>query len=412
MEVSMLKALILFFILILAHPLFAKTIEFSVLAKKSDVTADLKEEDLLTLNGFRQAITSELEELKLDSKLYWEKFEQKKLSNTEELQFFKPLFENVVIAQAAPAPKAEISAEVSGPTPKETSKEDQKLEGSFKAEINLEKLKSNFLEVTLNLAETKIKTFYILANIDLDAGTSWEDVGVDKAQNFSGVIIDSWKKLAQKEFKNFERVEALEKDFASKPDYMNSKSVTLKWNSTLKKVSTSAEGKKGNFELVAQYVLINTKSGDILTSFDFPIQKRELDLQNRKALSSTLASLVYNLLLSQTSKISGVLETIEKNKARSFVEIKIATKTSLSEIYAINGLLQEKFKDIKLASQMKTYTTDSASLLISADEDEAKILDRLSLEGGKFPLNEQKVLLFNRSDKSFAIIPKDSNNKN
>ncbi len=398
----MFKIFILLFILILSNSVCAKNIDLTVQAKKSDVTKELKDEDLLILNGFRQTITSELEELKLDSKVYWEKLEQKKLSAAEELQFFKPLFENVVLALAAPAPGSNVS--------KGESKEDEKIEGSFKAELNIEKLKSNFEEVTSNLNDTKIKTFYILANIDLDQSMNWEDVGVEKAQSFSGVIIDFWKKLAFKEFKNFERVEILEKDFATKPDYMNSKSVTLKWNSTFKKVSSSSDNKRGSFELTAQYILVNTKSGNVLTSFDFPLQKRDLDLQNKKALSSALASLVYNLLLSQTSKISNLLEALEKEKELSHLEIKIATKTSLSEIYAINSLLQDKFKGIKLTSSMKSYSSDGAVLLISAEGGEAKILDSLSLEGGKIPLNEQKILLFNRTDKSFAIIPKGPNN--
>jgi hypothetical protein len=34
----------------------------------------------------------------------------------------------------------------------------------------------------------------------------------------------------------------------------------------------------------------------------------------------------------------------------------------------------------------------------------------LSNGGANFPLNEQKVLLFNRADKSFAILPKEKNN--
>lgn len=398
LKVFMFKILLLLFVLVFACPLFAKNIELSVLAKKSDITKEMKDEDLLVLNGFQKTITSELEDLKLDSKLYWEKFAQKKLSPAEELQFFKPLFENVVMALAAPAPGSNVS------------KEEEKIEGSFKAEINLEKLKSNFEEVTSNLSDTKIKTFYILANIDLDQSMNWGDVGVEKAENFSGVIIDSWKKLALKEFKNFERVDVLEKDFATKPDYMNSKSVTLKWNSTFKKVSTSADNKRGRFELFAQYILVNTKSGNVLMSFDFPIQKRELDLQNKKSLSSALASLVYNLLLSQTSKISNLLEALEKEKELSHLEFKIVTKTSLSEVYAINSLLQDKFKDIKLTSQMKSYSSDGAILLISAEGGEAKILDNLSLDGGKIPLNEQKILLFNRTDKSFAIIPKGPNN--
>lgn len=385
--------------LIFTSPLFAKTVELEVFANRSDVSKEMSGFDLLTINGLRQAITSELEDQKLDSKLYWEKLDQKKMSAVEELQFLKPFFENVVVSEASP------------PDAKEVLKE-EKLRGSLKADLNIEKLKTSYIEVTTNLAETKLKTFYILASIDIDPNMSWEDLGVAKAENFSGVVIDSWKKLIEKEFKGFEKVVVLDKDFPTKPDYMNSKSVTLKWNSTFRKVFSSAEKKTASYELSAQYVLVSSKSGDVITSFDFPLQKRGLDVQDKKALSSSLASLVYNLLLSQTNKLSSLLEVEAKAGEQSHLDIKIITKTSLSEIFAINTFLQEKFKDIKLVSQMQSYSADGAILSIRAEGSIDKILDSLSLEGGKYPLNEQKILLFNRTDKSFAILPKDSNNKN
>jgi hypothetical protein len=59
---------------------------------------------------------------------------------------------------------------------------------------------------------------------------------------------------------------------------------------------------------------------------------------------------------------------------------------------------------------MKSYSTDESSIIIRAEGTVEKILNSLSLDGGKYPLNEQKVLLFNRTDKTFAILPKESNN--
>lgn len=402
-KVCMFKLFLFIAILTLSSSLFAKTVELEVMANKSDVTANVNSEDLLILNGFRQAVTAELEDLKLDSKLYWSKVEEKKLSGSEELQLLKTFFDNVSLSFAAPLDAKEA---------KEAQKDEVKLSGKLKANLNSDKLKDHYLEIATGLGETKFKTFYILANIDIDSSMNWADVGVTQPENFSGAVIASWKKLIEKEFKSFEKVVVLDKDFANKPDYMNSKSVTLKWNSTYRKVFNNTEDKTAIYELSAQYILVNTKSGTVLSSFDYPTQKRELETQNKKGLSSALASLVYNLLPSQTSKISSLLESENKAPVQSQLEIKITTKTGLSEIFAINTLLQEKFKDIKLSSSMKSYSSDSASLLISAEGSETKILDSLSLEGGKFPLNEQKILLFNRADKSFAILPKDSNNKN
>lgn len=385
---------LLFFLLAFCNPLLAKDISLEVMGKAQEVSAEWSEEQVLLLNGFRQAVTRELEEAKLDSALYWSKLEQKKMAAKDEFEFLKSFFSKESLARPAAAdPKI--------PLP---------LSGTFSAWLDLDKLKLNYEEIIDDLSDTKLKTFYILASIEIDKGMNWEDVGVSKAENFSGVILESWKKLTEKEFSGFERFVILSKDFSHKPDYMNPNSVTLKWKSILKKVSSNIEGQSASYELSAQYILQNTKSGTVLTAFDFPEQKRSLGMGNKKVLSSSLASLIHNLLQSQTSKIQGILEANAKNLEMTELEIKFSTKPGLSEIYQVNNLLQDKLSDLKLSAQMKTYSSDGASILIRAQGSSVLLLDRLSKEGGKFPLNEQKVLLFNRADKTFAILPKETNN--
>jgi len=412
LKVFMLKTIFICFIFLftMAAGAEVKKIEQEVFAKKSEVTPEMSKTDLLTLNGIRLTLTSELENLKLDSKLFWEKLDQKKYSAADELKELKNVFNDLSVAEFVSGPQtAQAPAQDQPPGDKPTVEADEKISGSLKADLDLEKLKNFYDQLINNLEATKIKTFYILADIGLSGSTmSWEDLGVSKAENFSGVIVDSWIKLMQKDFKTFEAVVPLEKDFSKKPDYMNSRSVTLKWNSTFKKTGVDDQKKTAFYELTAQYVLVNSKSGTVLLSFDFPVQKRELNTQNKKALSSSLASLVYNLLLSQSSKIQGVIES-QGSVERSRVELKLLG-AGLSDVYSLNSLLQEKLKDFKASASMKSYSSGEATIQLDAEASVDQILDKLSMDGGKFPLNEQKILLFNRADKSFAFIPKDSNN--
>lgn len=379
---------------------FAVTVEQEVFANKSEITTEVTETDLLTLNGMRLSVTAELEARKLDSKAFWEKLELKKLTPKEEIETLRPFFSEVSVARFVP------SAEV---TPKSEAPADTRISGSMKAELDSEKLRVYYDQLISNLEATKYRTFYILADIGISQATmTWEDLGITKPENFTGVVVDSWLKLAQKDFKNFENYTILEKDFSTKPDYMNPKSVTLKWNSTFRKTYTDEQKKTATYELSAQYILVNTKSGTMLTSFDFPLQKREVSVQNKKALSSTLASLVYNLLLSQSAKIQEALES-QGSAERTTIELKLL-KAGLSEVYALNSLIQEKLKELKATAVMKSFSSGEAIIQLEASASAEQILDKLSLDGGKFPLNEQKILLFSRADKSFAFIPKDSNN--
>ena len=169
---------------------WTKEISIEVMDTSTSVTTEMNEGQVLTINGYRQIVTSELEDLKLNSELFWNKLDEKKLAPKDEIDFFNGLFENALLARAE---VAKTNKEVKLP---------EKLSGNFKADINLEKLKLLFLEVTTDLADTKLKTFYLLADINSDSNMVWEELGVQKSESFRGVIVDSWKKLFVKKRKN------------------------------------------------------------------------------------------------------------------------------------------------------------------------------------------------------------------
>ena len=161
--------------------------------------------------------------------------------------------------------------------------------------------------------------------------------------------------------------------------------------------------------MTAQYVIVGTKSKRVLLGFDFPTQKREVGISVPKDLSSTLASLVYNLLNSQSSKISTALEA-PRQSGSSALEMKVVGKHGLLEITQINSFLSERFKDINLTSELKSYSSDSSVISIKSNVTSESLYSLFAKDGGKLPLNEQKILLFSPAEHSFAIIPKEANN--
>ena len=144
--------------------------------------------------------------------------------------------------------------------------------------------------------------------------------------------------------------------------------------------------------------------------FDFPIQKKEVGIAIPKELSSNLASLVFNLLNSQSVKINSALELNLASSARSSVEVKVMGKHGLLDITQINSFLVEHFKSIGLTAELKNYSSDSSSISIKSTMNPEGLYALFAKDGGKLPLNEQKILLFNPENKSFAIISKEANN--
>lgn len=406
--------------------------KLQVMVKKSDLAkqeiqsgdpAVKKEPFSFLLNGMRQAVTGELVKNELDPDIFWKKIEEKNLSDTDEINFFRPYFNrfNIVMDRAptaapapAPAPKPTDPADpgiLQTPAPKPVAPvEDQFQRATFNYEFDADKIKSLFVETMTNLPDVTIKTFYIIPDISITDEMTWMDVGVTKKENFSGVIIDSWKKWAETQFKNFTNVVVLEKDFTEKPAGMNAESVTLKWTSTIKKSEVFQDRKSARYEVGAQYVLVNTKTNQSLAAFDFPLQKREVGVAVPKDLSSTLASLIYNLLNSQTVKLTSALELNRASSTLSIVDIKVTGKHGLYDITQINAFLSDRFKEYAMASEMKSYSVDSSMISIKSTMSQEALYAALGKDGGKFALNEQKILLFSPESKTFAIIPKEANN--
>lgn len=381
--------------------LMAAPQSIEVMVKKNDLVSDdpnvkVRVLDIFTLNGMRQAMTKELVDKNLDSELFWKKLEEKKLTDIAEQEFLRPFF----ISQSLAMPDPESPE----------SQADQFSRAHFNYELDTLKARKLFDELLTNLPDVSLKTFYILPGINIDNEMTWEDVGVTKKENFSGVIIESWKKWAAAQFKNYPNVVILEKDFASRPENLNPESVTLKWNSNLKKSEVFQDRKSARFELTAQYVLVNTKSGETLVGFDFPNQKREINISKPKDLSSTLASLVYNLLNSQTTKIVSALELNRASSTLNSVEVTVTGKHGLLDISQMNSMLIDRFKQVALTSELKSYSSESSVISIKSTATNDSLYALFAKDGGKFPLNEQKILLFNPTTRSFAIIPKEANN--
>lgn len=381
-------------ILVFCFSLYSYANEVEVTLKKAPADSSEKVQvlPLLTLNGYRQALTKELLARNLDSDLFWKKLEEKNLKDEEESALFKPLFLNPVFLTGPANPADEYER------------------ATFKYELDTKKVDSFFGEILSTLPDVTLKTFYLYPEIKIDDTMTWSDVGVNKAENFSGVIVESWKKWAATQFKNFPNVVVLEKDLNDVPASLNPESVTLKWTSQLKRAEVFSDRKSARFEVVAQYVLVNTKTKQTLVGFDFPTQKREFGIYNTKELSSNLASLIYNLLNSQTGKITGALELNRATSTLSLTQMKITGQHGLFDITQLNSFLAENFKDIALSSELKSYSSDSSVISIKSTLSEDSLVARFAKDGGRFPLNEQKILVFSPENRSFAIIPKEANN--
>lgn len=407
----LIKCLLVF---ILSTGLYAADTTLEVLVKKTDLSPGVNASELLIVNGIRQALTAEMVKGELDPALFWGKIESRKLAIADEVNLLRPLFSKFelrpVTAVVQPSPIKTGAPQNTAPTTPATASSDPFIRGNLVYDLDQVGLKTYYKNLISDMPDVSVKTFYIIPDINISREMSWADVGVTKKEFFSGVIVDSWKKWAVTQFKNFPNVVVLEKNFSPIPENMNPESVTLKWNSLLKKGEVYQDRKSARFELNAQYVIVNTLTNQSLVAFDFPAQKREVTIFNPKDLSSNLASLVYNLLNSQTVKINSALEQSKSMPMSKNVDVKVKGKLGLFAITQINNFLSEQFKDINLSSKLKSYSPEGSIITITSNLSGVDLFQKFSQSGGKLLFDEQKILLFSSEDQSFAFIPKEANN--
>lgn len=358
---------------------------------------ELDEQSFL-LSAIKSSIEVEAKLNSLDYNKFLTKLKNKKLSTQDEFLFLKFLIDQSEIRII------------------EESAIDQKNVLTKKANVSLvinrEKTKLLLAQVINDLPDLSKKNLFILMDIAIDSSMSWNDVGVSRKENFTTVIGESWKKWGKEQFSEnqFESVVILDHDLPENLGEIHPESYVLKWTSKLKKSFSSKDQKSAGYELFAQYVLLNLRSKDIVLAHDFPTEKRTYSTTNSKTLSSGLASLIYNLLNSQTKKI---LASFAANKSKGSSlsnEFKLRGPIGLADSYLVINKLNEVFKIKNMTFLMKTYSSNESIILVKSNENLSDLEAIFAKDLNRLELNEQKILVFDPADKAFAILLKDVNN--
>lgn len=350
-----------------------------------------------TLKGFNEAITKALTEMDKGPgnglEEFWENVKLRGFDTQKEIAYLASAFSKMSFSSL---PVVEEHTDAM----------------AFNYEIDTKKLKNIYYENVKSQINYASKIIFIDPEITIDETMNWEDLGVAKKENFTDVIVDSWAKWAQEKFQGFERVVILKNPMTKMPEDLNAESVTLKWNSNIKKIEVFHERKVGLFEVDAQYVLVNTKLNQNLVAFDFPTQKKEFSLLKEKELSSNLASLVYNLLNSQTLKIQTALELNKAQSSLNVSDFSVSGDHGLVEITQITNLLNAKYKAYALDAELKQYSRSLSKIAIKSMADQENLNKVFSLESEKLKINDHKYLRFDAPTSTFFIEEETSSSNN
>jgi hypothetical protein len=351
----------------------------------------------LKINGFEQAIKQKLEAEGFSKKLFDEKVLEKNFSTEKYYEFLKSFFvkEELIFV-------AGTDAKAGSGLPRKAI---------FSGTINDSDFKEKFIDLTENMGLHKNKNFYIELNLDLLGGLSWTDFGISNESSMNSSISNFWKDYYLEHFKDFKNIisvdELVKPILKNRYSNFSSDSVLQKVNVSVKKISENKSSKKITLLIEGNFILLGIKENSVLVSFDFIPVKKELSLKNQKELSSTIGTLIFNMIKYQTKSIDTSL-SFKKTKLENTFLLK--GQELFSDIYSAQRVLEEYFSKDSIKVSIKKINLVQTDLIISGPLTNEVVVEKLKSLGEKPISNdpkEQKVLIFDAANNSFAITQKD-----
>lgn len=408
MELLKIKAFLLFLFSTLVLSAQADTIsdfipgEGRFYAQDDDSLSFVKK--LLLYNAFKDVISKEMGQEGLNSKLFWEKYNQKFET------YFAPVEEGL-------RKKFKITTDSDAIKNNEFQKELRlkklNLESSFgnlKSAIHSYSISrmsrsaqiqnSRFIQIQAKLDKKKINSLYSALTV-VDSMRSfdhlflfptfeltnltWAEVGVEIKEDFTKVIQDHWQKWWEKKpDKKISEISIIDegkeqtiRKFLRLPSKVTGEVLSpggmgdygISRNSLFMEIKISITKEQDRdllgmkkFTINLNYVLIDLNSKNIIFSKQFPATSVNYKFQNMHELSSSLASYLYRLPLESFSDIEKNI--FKEAPAYSEIELKVMNFKNISEVLSINELLISKGVTLHLNSRLEQYDNLNAFLNI------------------------------------------------
>lgn len=388
-----LKLYIWLFFIAFSMSLSAYELSVEIAVPSSANGSSMSEQDIL-IRGKEEAIREYLKAKNLDNEKFQAKLNLKKNSKNRYDELLNTVFSDTNIYYLSDLNAKNISKAV------------------FKGNLDETKFDDFFAEIMFDLESLADKKVYYDLNIELQNSLTWLDLGVYDSSLFKETILNTWNELLRKFIEGYSNIEVVDDKFKiateKYPRKINSNSVYIEVKVVIKKTSENATAKRASFEFNAQYLILKASTKEIIYSFSFPLQKKEFSLTNRKELNSTVATLIYNLVKVQAPNIAEALKKIESQVEMSF---DLRGQELFSDVSKAQTMLFTFLKEFEVKVEIKQLGLANSVLVFKVDQDKKdRLIEKLKAQG-KLPLslapNEQKFLILNENNNSFAIVKKD-----
>jgi len=383
---------IILFILFVTN-VFAYELNVELTVPKENNTQSMSDQDLL-IRGKEEAIKEYLKGKNYDQAKFEEKLNLKKNSKTRYDELLNTVFTDTNIYFLSDLNAKNFSKAV------------------FRGNLDETKFDDFYFELVNDLETlTEKKVFYQL-DIELQNSLTWLDIVVYDSALFKNTILNSWNEVLRKFIIGYTNIEVVDDKFKLTfdkfPKKINLDSALIEVKVLIKKTSENSISKKATFEINAQYLILKSATKEVIYSFNYPIQKKELQIANKKDLNSTLATLIFNLVKVQAPSIG---DALKKSESQIELAFNLKGQELFSDVSKAKSMLDTYLLDLEAKLEIKQLSLTNSIISIKIDQDKKERLVEKLKTAGKIPLsqspNEQKFLVLTGDNNSFAIVKKD-----
>tara|TARA_R110002072_G_scaffold64203_2_gene159248 strand:+ start:91094 stop:92461 length:1368 start_codon:yes stop_codon:yes gene_type:complete len=378
----------------------------------------------LLASAYKDVISKELKNMGLDEKAFWESYE------TKFEEYFTPILNNMKEkygidvegkkADLAGFKKAlrykrlnlksrygELYKAISKYSEKSKSRSQQVPNARYikiRAQVNRRILHKIFLNFTTNNKNRNFLKLYITSNISLK-DLSWADMGVEVETDFTSVIKAHWEKWLKDKLNN--TVEQIiftdESDFSSLSNFMKiprvtvdslnadtteetpvnefSNSLWMKININIDKTYEKDLNQKRGYSISGNYVLIDLNNQELLDHADYSPYDKVYSYRDSKALSSSLATFVYQLPIDNFKNIPESMKNASATKKS--INISLNGFDNIKNVFELQKLLNAKGITKQLNAKINFLGSTNSGIevdFIGSHEDAKNLLKSLTGE--------------------------------
>lgn len=398
----------------------------------------------LLYSATRQVLTQEMNKLSLNSKLFWEKFDEKFdkyfVSIQENLyQKFKMDQEKVSAKQRQAYSKAlrkkklsvkqdygNLKSLLNRYAVKRMSRSSRDPNSRYiriQAQVNRRKLQQVYLKF---VTENTLRTFsnlYVSLEFRLDS-MSWEDTGVAIGDDFINTIKSYWKtdlegilsdqfdrieftdeamvqKLVEFSKLNLDTINSMEKESEASSEESNlSNAMWLRLNFRFKKLADNPEVNEKKFQVSSDYLLIDMGTRKLVDFDDFGPIEREYKYKDQRELGSHFASFVYQIPKSNFQSMPKKLANLPPKKNNAV--IKVWDYLNLNSLLELQKMIIDRGIKFHFDSSIEAMDKEKATIMLEFSGDFEEVRNQLfSFQNMKLKTGE--IVSFRDKEDPFSL---------